>query len=91
MNATNWRDRKIEYLERLYGRWYEKYSGVNTFDDRRLYCNIYRMILEALKTLPEEPINYVCVAMNKAVEEDVNTLQNIVRNFEEKVPEWFDI
>lgn len=89
MEKPCWRDRKIDAIETLYGTWYDKYIGEE--DDRGLYCNIYKNIIHALKTLPEEPDNYVCVAMNKAINEDLATMQRIVIYFETNIPSWFKL
>ena len=88
-HATCWRDRKIDAIKVLYGEWYEKYKGEK--DDRGLYCNTYQMILEALASLPEEPDNYVCVAMNNEINKDLATMQRIVVYFETEVPSWFNL
>ena len=82
-----WRERKIEYIVNLYGRWYDRYKGER--DDRMVYCNTYNQIIKALKSLPEEPDNYVCVAMNRLISQDVALMERIVARVEGKVPSWF--
>ena len=82
-----WRERKIKYIEKLYGRWYEQDKDER--DDRRVYCNTYNQIIRALKTLPEQPDTYVCVAMNRLISEDIALMERIVSRVEGKVPSWF--
>ena len=53
-------------------RWKEE-----THDDRLVFCNIYRMTQEALDSLPDEPHNLVCVAMNRKLQDLQKTLDEI--------------
>lgn len=80
-SEMNWKEQKIDYLQMLYGRLIKKYSLNEYRDDRKLFCNIYNMIVEAVNSLPDEPNNYVCVAMNKHINEDLEVLDRIKENF----------
>ena len=77
----NWRDSRIFYLKFKYGKKYEEWKDQDLHDDRIVYCNIYRLQLEALESLPAEPLNYICVAMNHHMKEDRETLDSILENF----------
>ena len=94
----DWRKSKLHYLEAVYLEYYKKYLETRDengywSDDRGLYCNLYRNMEEAIRSLPERPILYVCVAMNEAIDADCKILRNIIRRFEyefkdKKVPDW---
>lgn len=71
----------IGYLKNRYGKLAEKWQDITT-DDRLVFCNIYRLMIEALESLPDDPNNYVCVALNKKMEKDCSTLTSIARLFE---------
>ena len=66
----------LKYLKMRYGEKAEQWKDITT-DDRLIYCNIYHMMIEALESLPDEPNNYVCVALNKKMERDCSTLESI--------------
>ena len=80
MNQS-WKQRHIHHLKMLYGPLAEAWRGI-TSDDRLVFCNIYRRMLEALNSLPDEPLNYVCVAMNHALQDDRKILDRIAAAFQ---------
>lgn len=81
MNNKTWRDKKIDYIEYFYKRNYDLYSTVDKYDDRRLYRNIYDQIIEAIESIPENPVPFVAVAMNDHVSHDLETLDDINNRF----------
>lgn len=78
----SYRERKIEFMQLIYGKKAEEWKDMH--DDRRVYANTYRMILEALESLPEEPNNYVCVAMNRMIGEDRELMDKILEHFKDR-------
>lgn len=98
MPKPSWREIHLDCLRLLYGRYFNKYNreGRNSdnlfFDDRGIFCNLYKQMEEALLSMEEEPLNYVKVALNRKLTEDCNTLKSIIRVFDYKnanhIPEW---
>ena len=76
-----WKEHKLDCIENLYGKAYEQFKSEDAHDDRRLYVNIYEMMVEAIKSLDDEPNNFVCVAMNNKIKEETNVLESIGRHF----------
>lgn len=81
MKERTWKERRIENLEYFYGKAYEQFKSEDPHDDRRVYINTYEMIMEAVKSLKNEPNNYVAVAMNKAIAKDLTMLEDIGKRF----------
>ena len=79
----NYKMMHIQYLKMHYGKKAEIWKDVTT-DDRLVYCNLYQMMIEALESLPDEPNNYVCVALNKKMEKDCSTLTSILNVFQDR-------
>ena len=75
----SWKERKLIVL-RFH---YEKLAAAwdNEGDDRRLFCNLYKMIVHAVESLPDNPDNYVCCAMNNLIRDDRKTLDEIAARF----------
>lgn len=85
MKKESWKQRHIAHLKFVYGPKAEKWikeSFIN--DDRIVYVNVYRMMIEALEALPDEPNNYVCVAMNRKMKEDKQMLDEILDVFRDR-------
>lgn len=82
MNNKTWKQKKIEFVKHFYGDKVEAWKDEH--DDRRLYVNIYNMIIEALETLPEEPNNYICVAINREIAKDRETMDEIREHFKNR-------
>lgn len=80
----NWRDSRIYYLERRYGDKYNEWKDKDYHDDRIIYCNIYRLQLEALQSLPADPLNYICVAMNEHMKRDRESMNRIIEEFKDR-------
>lgn len=79
IDAMSWRDAKLYFLEKYEEdaiRWECEH------DDRRIFHNIYKNIVEALKSLPEEPHTWVKVAINDMISKERATLDDIQKHFE---------
>ena len=81
MAKGTWKERKLEHIEYFYGKAYEQFKAEDAHDDRRVYINVYEMIIEAVKSLEDEPNNYVCVAMNDYIKHDLEILRRIGKRF----------
>ena len=77
MENKTWKSAKLEFLKYKYEKKAEEWKEYH--DDRRLFSNTYYQIITAIETLPEEPNNYVCVAMNNAIKEDREVLDRIMK------------
>ncbi|MBQ6595324.1 MAG: hypothetical protein IJH78_06700 [Clostridia bacterium] len=78
-----WKQVHMTYLTHFYGKRAEEWSSIPERDDRVLFVNVYRMMLEAIATLPENPNIYVCVAMDKKMQEDRKILDRVLGSFQE--------
>lgn len=79
--SKNWKRRKLSYLDFFYGSEYRAWKNLDTYDDRRLYCNTYEQIKEAIESLDDEPVAFVRVAMNDHIEKQEIMLDRIISNF----------
>ena len=79
-SKRSWRQRRIDSLNYNYGVYAERWTDKH--DDRKVFSNIYFMVLEALESLPEEPNNLVCVAMHKQIDEERKVLDEIKQRYE---------
>lgn len=76
-----WKNQKLDYIESFYGNAYRLFKEQDPHDDRRLYMNVYKMIIKALQSLPDEPDLYVRVALNKQIDDDLALLTRIGKRF----------
>ena len=74
-----WKQAKLHDIEITFGGCIEEYK--NFTDDRLVYVNIYNQIIEALESLPEEPNNYIKVAMVNQINKDKKIMNRIYSNF----------
>lgn len=79
MKNDTWKTAKMEFLKFKYEKKAEEWKEYH--DDRRVYSNTYYQIIKAIETLPEEPNNYVCVAMNNEINKDREMLDRIMKKF----------
>lgn len=70
---------KIEFMENIYGGYIKRFTGYN--DDRRLYINIYNIIIDSLISLDAEPTTYIKVAINRQIADDTKCLDEILKEF----------
>ena len=79
----SWKQIHLDYIHFKYRAKAEEWLKLEyVHDDRLVFCNVYRLMEEALNSLPEEPNNYVCVAMNRKMESDRQMLEEILDVFE---------
>lgn len=83
MDGT-WRDLHTRLIKARFGEKADTWQGGGFNDDRAIYCNLYRRMLDALEQLPDEPCNYIRVAMNNKLKEDCKTLAEIRAVFKDR-------
>lgn len=71
-------------FEFTYGKAYSEWNEKNYHDDRLIFCNIYRMLLEAYDAMSTVENNYIWCAFNHEIEEDEKRLKRILKNFNHK-------
>ena len=71
--TANYSDYAKKYVE-----WKDKYH-----DDRRLYQNMYESMIESLKIMGEIENNYIWVAFNHEFRKDLETMNSIIKRFDE--------
>lgn len=74
-----WKQAKLHDIKTRFGGCIEEYKDFT--DDRLVYVNIYNQIIEAIESLPEEPNNYIKVAMFHQINKDEKILNRIYSNF----------
>ena len=79
MENETWKTLKMNFLKFKYEKKAEEWKDCH--DDRRLFSNTYYQIIEAIETLPEEPVSYVAVAMNNEIQKDREMLDRIIKRF----------
>lgn len=79
MENKTWKTLKMDYLKFKYEKQAEEWKDCH--DDRRLFSNAYYQIVEAIETLPEEPVPYIAVAMNNEIAKDREMLDRIAKRF----------
>lgn len=81
--GTSWKAMKKAVMEECFGKYIPEFENFD--DDRKVYCNTYRLIMEGIESLEENPKLFVRVAMNHQIEEETLKLGNIILRF--KFPE----
>ena len=79
MENKTWKSFKLDFLKFKYEKKAEEWKDCH--DDRRLFSNTYYQIIEAIETLPEEPVSYIAVAMNNEIQKDREMLDRILTRF----------
>ena len=74
-----WKQARLHDIEVRYGRIVEEFKGHK--DDRLVFINIYNQIVEAIESLPEEPLPYIRVAMWRQINNDEEILNRICNCF----------
>ena len=74
-----WKQTRLHDIELRYGGCIEEYEGFT--DDRLIYVNLYNQVIEAIKSLPEEPCSYIKVAMWRQLNRDKEILNRIETEF----------
>lgn len=85
MKQETWKQRHIRYARQFFEANVQRYEDEmlkdGFYNDRQVYCNLYKHIMSALESLPEEPHLYVCVAVNDRLDEDFDILRKINKHF----------
>ena len=74
-----WKQARLHDIEIHYGGIVEEFKGYK--DDRLVYVNTYTQIVEAIESLPEEPLSYIKVAMWLKINKDKEILNKIYSRF----------
>lgn len=82
MNRS-WKTTKLAIIEREYGKEAAAWDKIEPAveDDRRVYINMYNLLVEAVKSLEDEPHAVVRVAMNHYIEDAGKTMDIIKKCF----------
>jgi len=64
--------------EKKYNEWVGKY-----FNDKQLFCNIYEILIEEMEKMKKVNSDYIGVAFNRLVAEDQETMDRIMKRFQE--------
>ena len=79
-----WKEAKLtSFINRNVGLYNEYKKAVENGcdDDRRVFVNTFDMIVNAIASLPDEPVAYIRVAMWRQINRDQDTMDNIASNF----------
>lgn len=79
--SKNGADIKKEYYNLFYGGYYDKWNYTTT-DDRKLFCNIYEMILEEIEDYNVVKSVGTRVAINDDLRKKEIELKDIISRFE---------
>ena len=80
MSNKTWKEVMLNYIDCFYGEKAEAWK--NERNDKRVFSNTYFMIVEALESLPDEPHNYVKVAVHAHIKENEEMMKRIIERFE---------
>ena len=75
-----WKEWNLYYFKKRFGDKVAEY--MNYHDDRRLYANVYNIVMEAINSLPDEPLVFIKVAMDRRITEEAETLKEIRERFD---------
>lgn len=79
-----WKEAKLtSFINRNIGCYTEYKKAVENGcgDDRRVFVNMFDQIVNAIASLPDEPVAYIRVAMWRQINRDQDTLDKIISNF----------
>lgn len=79
VNMSTWKENKLDYLKTCYSDLLPKFIGFS--DDRGLYVSIYKLLIDDINSLQDEPTVGVRVAMNRYIHDEIETLDNIKSNY----------
>lgn len=87
MKNKTWKARKLHDFDLLYETTYRNFRNqIDTLDrndDRRIFVNMYDRIVEAINSLPDDPVTYVRIAMWRAINKDKEELNKIQAQFDD--------
>lgn len=69
----------IDFLRRRYGKKAEAWKGAH--DDRKLFSNIYFMLIEAYEAVDGIEASYVITSLNRTCREEQEVLDRIAEVF----------
>ena len=78
-----WKQMWKDYLQRHYGDAAERWKD-ETKDDRLVFVNCYRIMQEALDSLPDKPNNFVACAVTNKIQETTKALDEILEVFKDR-------
>ena len=78
-----WKSRKLWQIRRKYKVSAEKWESICD-DDRRVFVNMFNIMIEAICSLPEEPCTFICVAMNDKIDKYMETMDSILGRFADR-------
>lgn len=76
-------DKYINYIKGKYQKQADKWGSEAYRDDRKLYCNMYGMIIEALEFLTDETPILIKSALIEKIDENAKVLDRILKKFSE--------
>lgn len=76
-----WKQAKIANFRKQFGGRIEEFEGFD--DDRRVYINIYNLIIDALGHLPDDPHGYIKSAVTRQINADKEILNRICEKFQD--------
>ena len=79
LREKSWKQFQLDYLEYFYKEKAEAWK--NEHNDKKVYSNSYFIMVEAINSLPDEPNNFVIVAMNNKINEYEQQMQEIDERF----------
>ena len=79
--TKTWKARKLHDLDIRFGTSYRDFKEGGYVDDRRVFVNTYEIIVQALESLPEEPVSYIRVAMWRQINRDYKMMDEILAKF----------
>ena len=79
LREKSWKQFQLDYLKYFYEEKAEAWK--NERNDKRVYSNSYYIMVEAINSLPEEPNNFVVVAMNTKINEYEQQMNEIEERF----------
>ena len=80
MIEYTWKSLRLGFMAHRYGETAKRWKD-ETRDDRLVFVNMYNKMVRALETLPDEPDNYLCVAIDEKITRDWKTLDEIMTVF----------
>jgi hypothetical protein len=75
-------ERKIKYFKLVTEKYYDKW--VNETDDRKLFCNQYELIIEALEDLKNVNSILLLSSFNIEFSERLKEMEQIIKRFESR-------
>lgn len=80
--TCTWKNAKYGILKLNYIHYYLMWYGLYK-DDRAIYCNLYRQIIDALESVVDNPAPLARFGLNNAIRGNMDTMDKIIANFKE--------